>query len=85
MRLLLSRLALFLLPFALYYAYWLASRDVPRRRLTPWTALIVAGLVLVAGSFVWLGLTEGDSTAGKYVPAHVVDGRVVPGHVEKTP
>jgi hypothetical protein len=46
---------------------------------------VIAGLALVAASFVYLGLTEGDSTTGKYVPAHVVNGKVVPGHVEKTP
>ncbi len=85
MRLLVTRLALFLLPFALYYAFHLLTLRVPKHRLTPWTALVIAGLALVAGSFVYLGLTQGESTAGKYVPAHVVNGRIVPGHIEKTP
>jgi hypothetical protein len=85
MRLLVTRLLLFLLPFALYYAFYLLTRGIPQRRLTPWTALAGTGLLLVAGSFVYLGLTDGESTTGKYVPAHVTDGRIVPGHVEKTP
>jgi hypothetical protein len=34
---------------------------------------------------VYLGLTEGEGTKGTYVPAHAVDGKVIPGHVEKTP
>jgi hypothetical protein len=85
MRLLISRILLFLLPFALYYAFLLLSPSVPQRKFTPWVALVIAGLVLVAGSFVYLGLTQGESTSGRYVPAHVVDGKIVPGHVEKTP
>jgi hypothetical protein len=85
MRLIVTRLLLFALPFVLYYGFYLLTRGVPQRRLTPWTALVITGLALVAASFVYLGLTEGDSTTGKYVPAHVVNGKVVPGHVEKTP
>ncbi|HEY5048115.1 MAG TPA: DUF6111 family protein [Rhizomicrobium sp.] len=85
MRLLLPRLLLFLLPFILYYVFLFFTRRLPARTLTPWTLLAIAGLALVAASFVYLGLTEGDSTRGAYVPAHVVDGRVVPGHVEKMP
>jgi hypothetical protein len=85
MRLLITRLLLFFLPFVLYYAFYLLSLNVPKRRLTPWTALIIAGLALVAGSFVYLGLMEGGGTTGSYVPAHVVSGKIVPGHVEKTP
>lgn len=85
MRFLVTRVALFLLPFVIYFAFLLLSPVVPQRRLTPWIALVIAGLILVAGSFVWLGLTEGWSTGGRYVPAHEVGGKVVPGHVEKTP
>jgi hypothetical protein len=32
-----------------------------------------------------LGLTEGESTEGVYIPPHVVDGKIVPGHIEKKP
>ncbi|HXJ02140.1 MAG TPA: DUF6111 family protein [Micropepsaceae bacterium] len=75
---------LFLLPFALYGAYWRLSKreetaPAPRH---PWTILFASGLVLVAASFLFWGITEGSGEQGKYVPPHVVDGRVVPGHVE---
>jgi hypothetical protein len=39
-------------------------------------------LVLVAASFLIWGITEGSGQQGVYVPPHVEDGRVVPGHVE---
>ena len=85
MRLLLTRGLLFLLPFALYFGFALISRRVPQRQLVPWLVLTICGLVLVAGSFVYLGPTAGESTTGTYVPAHVVNGKIVPGHVEKVP
>lgn len=85
MRILLTRLLLFLLPFVLYYAFLTLSHRRPQREFTPWMLLAIAGLLLVAASFVWLGLTEGETTAGRYVPPHVVNGKIVPGHVEKTP
>lgn len=75
---------LFLLPFALYSAYLcLAKRDQSQgERKHPWTFLFASGLVLVAASFLIWGITEGSGQQGVYVPPHVEDGRVVPGHVE---
>ena len=84
-RVLFIRALLFAAPFAIYGAYLLVSRarSIVPTHDTPWTALFVSGLGLVVASFVYLGLTEGESTQGHYVPPHVVNGRVVPGHVEK--
>ena len=76
---------LFLLPFALYGLYWrLSGRDRPdaATRRHPWVLLFVAGLLLVIASFVWWAVSEGDPTEGVYVPPHVENGRIVPGHVE---
>ena len=75
---------LFLLPFALYAVYLrLAERDQSASaRKHPWTFLFASGLVLVAASFLIWGITEGSGQQGVYVPPHVEDGRVVPGHVE---
>ena len=75
---------LFLLPFALYAAYLrLAKQDESEaQRKHPWTFLFASGLVLVAASFLIWGITEGSGEQGVYVPPHVEDGRVVPGHVE---
>jgi hypothetical protein len=85
MRILVSRLVLFLLPFVVYFSFVLLSPLIPQRRLSHWIGLTIAGLVLVAASFVWLGLAEVGNTTGSYVPAHMVNGKIVPGHVEKTP
>ena len=75
---------LFLLPFALYGAYWrLAKRDENApAHAHPWTILFASGLVLVAASFLIWGITEGAGEQGIYVAPHVENGRVVPGHVE---
>jgi hypothetical protein len=81
------RALLFALPFAIYGVYLLLLRGRPgmTRPQTPWTVLFIVGLSLVAASFVYLGLTEGETTGGVYVPPHVVDGKIVPGHVEQKP
>jgi heme/copper-type cytochrome/quinol oxidase subunit 3 len=86
-RLLVERLILFLVPFALYAIYLhLRENDVstPAKK-HPWTVLFISGLVLVAASFVYWGITEGSGTQGVYVPPHVENGRVIPGHVEESP
>jgi heme/copper-type cytochrome/quinol oxidase subunit 3 len=77
---------LFLLPFALYGLYWRFSAK-PGERATahPWNYLLISGLVLVAASFVLWGITEGAGQQGVYVPAHVENGRVIPGHVDTAP
>jgi len=84
-RVILVRTLLFLVPFAIYGAYLLLARarSIIPAHDTPWTWLFVTGLSLVAASFLYVGLTEGESVKGHYVPPHVVNGRVVPGHVEQ--
>jgi uncharacterized protein DUF6111 len=84
-RLILTRTLLFALPFALYGAWFqlMRMRAKTPGPHTPWTVLIVAGLALVAASFIYVGLTEGESTSGVYVAPHVENGKIVPGHVEK--
>ena len=86
-RILLVRALLFATPFALYAAWvvlsGLGGRTANER--APWTMLFAAGLSLVAASFIYVGLTEGQSTSGVYVAPHVENGHVVPGHVEKRP
>jgi hypothetical protein len=77
------RVLLFLLPFALFSIYaFLLNRRGAARPVTPWTLLFVVGLGLVIASFVIVGLTEGESTQGVYVPPHAENGHIVPGHVE---
>ena len=52
--------------------------ETPRHH--PWTPLIIAGLSLVALSFLVWGLTEGEPVSGIYVAPHLEHGKVVPGH-----
>ncbi len=86
-RSLFERVVLFALPFLLYGVYLLALRLRPQavRPATPWTWLIVAGLSLVAVSFIVLGFIEGEPITGTYVAPHVVNGRIVPGYVVPAP
>jgi hypothetical protein len=48
----------------------------------PWTWLAVAGILLAALSVLALGLFGGAPPGARYVPPHVEDGQVVPGHTE---
>ena len=78
-------LVLFLVPF-LFYLLWLAARwEIPlavdrwtRKVLVP---LSLAGLGCILGGMVALGLTA-PRYEGGYLPAHVEDGRVVPGRMK---
>jgi hypothetical protein len=79
-------LLLFALPFALYWAYLQISGHEDAEghaRSHPWTALFIAGMVLVAASFVLWGLSEGEPANGVYVPPHIENGAIVPGHVDR--
>jgi hypothetical protein len=79
-------LLLFLLPFALYAVYlrlWKYDSENPPHP-HPWAGLFVAGLAMVAASFIFWGVTEESAgQRGTYVPPHVENGRVVPGRVEQ--
>jgi len=74
----LTELALFLSPFLLFGVWRLAAaRGIPSGA----TVAVAAGaLIVVLGVLLWFseeGAMPGDAT---YVPAHLQDGRVVPGH-----
>jgi hypothetical protein len=77
--------ALFLAPFLLYVFYLLALRRNPAKA-AHWpsgarVALTLAGLVVAVAGMLFFGLTA-DRQTGAYTPAHVENGRVVPGHFE---
>jgi len=83
-RIVLERMVLFALPFVGFALYvWLARQRRSRPRPdTPWVWLSIAGLVLVILSFFYVGLTDGETTRGVYVPPQYVHGKIVPGHVD---
>lgn len=74
----LAEFGLFLLPFVLYVAWRLSGRVV--RPALFWVG--VAGFVILATLVVWFGLARSLDKTDRYVPAHVENGRIVPGHGE---
>ncbi|WP_363348215.1 DUF6111 family protein [Methylocystis echinoides] len=72
---------LFLTPFLAYVAFQLLQRRWPfvaelwHGRIV--SALTISGLLLAIGGMVTLALTWREQ--GAYVPAHVENGRLVPG------
>ena len=93
-RIILTYIVPFLTPMAVYVAWtWYRARyiashggEAPRLERGPWPLLVFLGAV---SAFVVLGVTavlRGGPADQRYVPPHVVDGEVVPGHMEpKTP
>lgn len=70
-----AELALFLVPFVLFAA-WRLSAALARPALV-WGAVAVV-LALVAGT-VFYGLSRRVPPTDTYVPARIVDGKIVPG------
>ena len=82
----LTEIGIFLIPFALYVLFLLATRSAI---LTPssWpirmvARLVLGSLLLVVVSFVLLAHFSGAPPNSTYVPAHIENGKFVPG-VEK--
>ncbi len=78
-----TEIGLFLTPFVIYAAFLLATRAgilEPKswtvRRLA---GLVIASFVLMLGSFLLLAQFSGSPPGSTYVPAHVEDGKFVPG------
>ena len=78
-----TEIGLFLTPFVLYAAFLLATRAGV---LAPsaWTMPPSAGsgyriAVLVIGSFLILAQFSGAPPGSTYVPAHIENGKLVPG------
>jgi hypothetical protein len=78
-----TEIGLFLTPFALYAAYLLATRTGVRQssswRMRRVATLVIASLILVVGSFLLLAQFSGAPPGSTYVPAHVENGKFVPG------
>jgi heme/copper-type cytochrome/quinol oxidase subunit 3 len=78
-----TEVALFVAPFALYAIFLLATRagalhpdawSLPKLGL-----LVIASFMLMIGSFLVLAQFSGSPPGSTYVPAHVEDGKFVPG------
>jgi hypothetical protein len=78
-----TELALFLAPFVVYALFLVVRKERVFDRLN-WplkrvmTLAIIAGLLMI-GSFVVLSHFSGAPPGSTYEPAHVEDGKFVPG------
>ena len=82
----LTEIGIFLIPFAVYALILIASRSGVLAQ-TSWPLHLIAKLtlgamMLVAISFVLLAQFSGGPPNSTYVPAHVENGKFIPG-VEK--
>ena len=82
----LTEVGIFLIPFAVYALFLLATRSGllvqsswPLRVVGQ---LVIGSLLLVVIGFVLLAQFSGGSPNSTYIPAHIENGRLVPG-VEK--
>jgi uncharacterized membrane protein len=81
-RVILTQLVLFLLPFVAFFAYrvatsgWTGARVAATGRATFY--LIMAGAALVIAGFVYFAVS-GTQSAGVYVPTQYEDGELIPG------
>ena len=82
----LTELALFIAPFAIYAVFlWGTRAGVLHPESWPLATLMwltIAALVLVAGSFIVLAQWGGAPPGSTYTPAHIEDGRFVPGQTK---
>ena len=81
-----TEIGIFLIPFAVYALFLVATRSGLLVQ-TAWpihrvARLVLASLLLVILSFVMLANFSGSPPNSTYFPAHVENGRLVPG-VEK--
>jgi Family of unknown function (DUF6111) len=79
----LTEVGIFLIPFAVYALFLIASRSGLLAR-TSWPLHVIARLaigamLLVVASLVLLAHFSIGSTNSTYIPAHVENGKFVPG------
>ena len=82
--------ALFLIPFAVYGLFLVATRrgmfDPAHWPLARLAWLVIAALLLMLGSLVWLASFGGAPPDSIYIPAHVDEnGTFVPGRTVPKP
>ncbi|EJN12062.1 hypothetical protein PMI42_04669 [Bradyrhizobium sp. YR681] len=79
----LTEIGIFLIPFAVYALFLAASRSgVFARSSWPVTVvarLVLAALVLVIAGLIGLAHYSGAPPDSTYIPAHIENGKLVPG------
>ena len=81
-----TEIGIFLIPFAVYALFLIATRTGMLQH-SSWpmhiiAKLVVGSLLLVVISFILLAHFSGSAPNSTYIPAHIENGRLVPG-VEK--
>jgi len=79
----LTEIGIFLIPFAVYALFLIATRSGLLVQ-SSWPIQLVAklalgSLLLVVVSFILLAHFSGASPNSTYIPAHIENGRLVPG------
>jgi hypothetical protein len=79
----LTEVGIFLIPFAVYALFLIATRTGVLAQ-TSWplhvlAKLVLGSLVLVVVSFILLAHFSGAPPNSTYIPAHVENGKFVPG------
>lgn len=84
-RILITQIILFLLPFILYAGYLFLTQKLHRQAWidAPRYWLIIAGLVCTVGGFLVMSQIDNNPVGGTYVPAHIENGVVVPGEFKR--
>ena len=81
-----TEVILFLLPFVLYGVFlWATKAGVMQPDSWPLSRiawLLMAALALVVGSFIYFARFSGAPPGSTYVPAHIEDGKFVPGQTK---
>jgi hypothetical protein len=81
-----TEVGIFLIPFAVYALFLIATRSGLLVQAS-WPVnviakLVIGSLLLVVVSFILLAKFSGGAPNSTYIPAHIENGRLVPG-VEK--
>ena len=78
-----TEIILFLMPFVLYGVFlWATKAGVMHPDSWPISRiawLVMAALALMVGSFIYFANYSGAPPGATYVPAHIEDGKFVPG------
>jgi hypothetical protein len=81
-----TELILFVVPFVAYAVFlWATQAGVLHPESWPLTRIVgltIVALALMAGSFIVLAQWGGEPKNSTYVPAHIENGRLVPGTVK---
>jgi Family of unknown function (DUF6111) len=81
-----TEIVLFVAPFVLYAVFLWATKagvmDLESWPIPRIAWLTIAALLLVVGSFIYFAHFTGSPPGSNYVPAHMENGKFVPGRIK---